>query len=70
MTIQKYATNRESKLAFDAIQLSQIIVLQCEILRGEIFENHGSKSALDLIDLVSENAIKIGFMQHQIQAKN
>jgi hypothetical protein len=48
-------------LSFEAIQISQIIALQCEVLKDEIYEGN-RRTALEMVDSISKRAIHVGRM--------
>jgi hypothetical protein len=55
-------------LPFEAIQISQIMVLQCEILKDQIAQGNKIEAA-EIIDAISERAIRIGKMMKALREK-
>ena len=55
-------------LPFEAIQISQIMILQCEILKDQIAQGNKIEAA-EIIDAISERAIRIGKMMKALREK-
>ena len=54
--------------AFEAIQISQIMIFECEILKSKI--SGGSKeNAIEIVDSLSKRAIRIGMMMRKLREK-
>jgi hypothetical protein len=53
---------------FEAIQISQIIALQCEILKDQISEGN-KQQAIEIVDSLSKRAIRIGKMMKRFRMK-
>jgi hypothetical protein len=55
-------------LPFEAIQISQIIILDCELLRDRISEG-SRENAIEIVDSISKHAIRIGKMMQKMRKK-
>lgn len=55
-------------LAFEAIQISQIMILQCEILKDQIAQGN-KMEAIEIVDSLSQRAIRIGRMMKALREK-
>lgn len=53
-------------LAFQAIQISQIMVLECEVLKDNI-SNGDKQSATEIINSLQGHAISIGKMMQELR---
>jgi hypothetical protein len=56
----------DQDLAFEAMQVSQIITLQCEILKDQILEGK-KESPIETIDSISKRAIHIGRIMKRLR---
>ncbi|MDH2902275.1 MAG: hypothetical protein PXY39_15030 [archaeon] len=66
-TTNEFDTAKED-LPFEAIQISQIMILQCEILKDQIAQGNKIEAA-EIVDAISERAIRIGKMMKALREK-